>query len=341
MDMEQVSPDKVQQEYRDTGEAKVTAQPTSRIPTIAFLPPPALYNSVIKMGEHKAETPWWKTLLLGILAGVYVSFAGALSYTVGGEVNDIRRANPGVQKLLFGAFGVPFGLALIIICGADLFTANTCFMTAAYFEGKVKSWHLVKNWVAAFLGNLAGALFIVWLVDRTLLFREESQDPSFSGQGYAQETAVERTSAPWGAMVVRGVLANWLMSLAYLQAMAAQDIIGRIVGVYLPSLAFEAIELNHVVVDMFLVPFGMKNGAPVSVGQYIWRNMIPVAIGNTIAGCFFVALPYSILFGSLGEKVEEWAGRAKHGDILSRRPKKEQAQDGVAHEGSRDGAQQA
>ena len=35
--------------------------------------------------------------------------------------------------------------------------------------------------VAAFLGNLAGALFIVWLVDRTLLFREESQDPSFSG----------------------------------------------------------------------------------------------------------------------------------------------------------------
>lgn len=37
--------------------------------------------------------------------------------------------------------------------------------------------------VAAFLGNLAGALFIVWLVDRTLLFREESQDPSFSGTG--------------------------------------------------------------------------------------------------------------------------------------------------------------
>ena len=31
------------------------------------------------------------------------------------------------------------------------------------------------------------------------------------------------------------------MSLAYLQAMAAQDIIGRIIGVYLPALAFEAI----------------------------------------------------------------------------------------------------
>ena len=32
------------------------------------------------------------------------------------------------------------------------------------------------------------------------------------------------------------------------------------------------------------VPFGMKSGAPVSVGLYISRNMIPVAIGNTISG---------------------------------------------------------
>ena len=31
------------------------------------------------------------------------------------------------------------------------------------------------------------------------------------------------------------------MSLAYLQAMAAQDIVGRIIGIYLPALAFEAI----------------------------------------------------------------------------------------------------
>ena len=70
----------------------VTPQPTSRIPTIAFLPPPALYNCVasqpvkafsralimstsascgaalhvlntpmfmqVKMGQHKAATPW-------------------------------------------------------------------------------------------------------------------------------------------------------------------------------------------------------------------------------------------------------------------------------------------
>ena len=31
----------------------------------------------------------WKTFLLGILAGVYIAFSGALSYTIAGEVNDV------------------------------------------------------------------------------------------------------------------------------------------------------------------------------------------------------------------------------------------------------------
>ena len=47
---------------------------------------------------------------------------------------QMRTQNPGVQKLLFGAFGLPFGLALIVICGADLYTANTAFLPAALYE---------------------------------------------------------------------------------------------------------------------------------------------------------------------------------------------------------------
>ena len=41
---------------------------------------------------------------------------------------------------------------------------------------------------------------------------------------------------------------------------------------------------DHVIANMFLVPFGMKLGSGVSVGTYIWRSMIPVYIGNTLSG---------------------------------------------------------
>ena len=47
---------------------------------------------------------------------------------------QIKQENPGAQKLLYGAFGLPFGLALIVICGGELFTANAAMLPAAIFE---------------------------------------------------------------------------------------------------------------------------------------------------------------------------------------------------------------
>ena len=47
---------------------------------------------------------------------------------------QIKQSDPGAQKLLYGAFGLPFGLALIIICGGELYTGNAAFLPAAVFE---------------------------------------------------------------------------------------------------------------------------------------------------------------------------------------------------------------
>ena len=47
---------------------------------------------------------------------------------------QIKASDPGAQKLLDGAFGLPFGLALIVICGGELFTANAAMLPAAIFE---------------------------------------------------------------------------------------------------------------------------------------------------------------------------------------------------------------
>jgi len=40
----------------------------------------------------------------------------------------------GVQKLLLGLFGLPTGLAMVVIAGGELFTGNTAFLTAATIE---------------------------------------------------------------------------------------------------------------------------------------------------------------------------------------------------------------
>jgi len=40
----------------------------------------------------------------------------------------------GVQKLLLGLFGLPTGLAMVVIAGGELFTGNTAFLSAAAIE---------------------------------------------------------------------------------------------------------------------------------------------------------------------------------------------------------------
>lgn len=59
----------------------------------------------------------------------------------------------------------------------------------------------------SFFGNLAGSLFIVWLVDETLLF----QTGPLAGVANAKAVAVAKTSASFGTTVVRGLLCNWLV----------------------------------------------------------------------------------------------------------------------------------
>lgn len=62
------------------------------------------------------------------------------------------QANPGLQKLLMAAFGLQYGFMMVIICGAELFTGNTAYMTTAFWEGKATGSQLLKNWFFSYIG---------------------------------------------------------------------------------------------------------------------------------------------------------------------------------------------
>lgn len=53
------------------------------------------------------------------------------------------------------------GLLLIVICGADLYTGNTCSLFTANIEGKANLWHDIKHLFSAYFWNLVGALIII------------------------------------------------------------------------------------------------------------------------------------------------------------------------------------
>jgi formate/nitrite transporter FocA (FNT family) len=59
--------------------------------------------------------------------------------------------------------GLPTGLIMTLVTGAELFTGNTALVTGALMEGKIKKKDLAKNWVASYIGNFVGSVLLAWL----------------------------------------------------------------------------------------------------------------------------------------------------------------------------------
>lgn len=105
--------------------------------------------------------------------------------------------------------------------------------------------------------------------------------------------------------MTRGMLCNWLVCIAVWQANAANTLGGKAIGVWLPISAFVSMGLEHCVANMFMIPCGMSLGANVTTYEFLVNNLIPVTIGNTIAGATFVGTAYSLAYGSLGKRASK------------------------------------
>merc|ERR1719460_2584894 len=91
--------------------------------------------------------------VLGILAGAQIGFGAFLMLSVGAACPGLLETNPGLQKIVLGAFGLPFGLLMVVLSGTELSTGNYAILTVALLEGRATLGQLVKNWAWSFGGN--------------------------------------------------------------------------------------------------------------------------------------------------------------------------------------------
>ncbi|KXZ49556.1 hypothetical protein GPECTOR_20g410 [Gonium pectorale] len=267
------------------------AAPPEAPPPPGVLPPLAAYNNVVNTGAAKAGMPVWKTFLMGTMAGIYISFGGFLAVTTATMCAGLGVTSPILTRMLMGAL-FPFGLLITLVCGAELYTGNTAFVAAAVMEKKASVKDLLKNWTFSYLGNLVGSLAMVGLVAATGLLATSAVPANM---------AVAKTSLTFGQALVRGLLCNWLVVSAVWMASAATSLSGKMLAAYLPVMAFIALGLEHSVANMFFCSLGIVQGAPVSVADFVVRNLVPVTLGNTLAGCVCMAGAYALCFGAAGK----------------------------------------
>ncbi|WP_407423465.1 formate/nitrite transporter family protein [Methanobrevibacter sp.] len=226
-------------------------------------------------------------ILLSFLAGAYIAFGGLLAEIA--SAGMLAAGAPvGLEKFVFGAV-FPVGLIIVVLAGSELFTGNVMFMTIGVLDGSASVGGLAKNWVLSWIFNFVGALFVAFVL--AYMGGLFPADSAFATKATA--VAAAKVKMPFAQAFIKAIGCNWLVCLAVWLANASDDIIGKIVGIWFPIMAFVTIGFEHSVANMFFIPLGMFLGAEgVNWGSMIINNLIPVTLGNIVGGAVFVACIY-------------------------------------------------
>jgi formate transporter len=214
----------------------------------------------------------------------------------------------GIVRLLAG-LTFCLGLILVVVGGAELFTGNA-LIVMAWASGKLSAARVLRNWIIVFAGNLAGsvATAIVVFVSGQYLFG--------GGSVGAAALAIGRSKVELGFVqaVALGMLCNALVCLAVWLTLSARSTTDRVVAILFPISAFVAAGFEHSVANMYFIPIALlikDFGAAelwIAIGQsrehfasltwaaFVFRNLLPVTIGNMFGGAGMVGAVYWFVY---------------------------------------------
>lgn len=261
--------------------------------------PMEIVEGFVGEGVKKATTSTMKTIVLGIMAGMFIAF-GACTSNVAAHLIQ----NTGVAKMAAGAI-FPVGLMMIVFIGGELFTGD-CLMLIGCMHKKYKVLKMIEKLIVVFFSNLIGALIVVLLA-----YYCGQWELSGSALGaYTIKVALGKANLSFGKALCSGVLCNLAVCLAVLMGYAAKDIVGKVWAIFFPIFAFVVGGFEHCVANMYYIPAGIlaaRNDAYRQAAMELYgiseqaltnldvahmvTNLIPVTIGNIIGGMVLVALP--------------------------------------------------
>ena len=257
--------------------------------TDAYLTPAQMAESYAAAGVAKTKRSAGQLFVLGILAGVLIAFGCAATNTAVYGITDTWTART-VCALLF-----PFGLGMVIVTGAELFTGN-CLISISLLDGRCTLTGMLRNWIIVYAGNLAGSL----LVAAGCAFSGQLNYSSGQLAVYTMRLAAGKCALSFPNAFVLGILCNVLVCLAVLMASSGKDNASRLLGAYLPICFFVLAGFEHSIANMYYIGAGlMAKSIPayaelalasgldlsaLTVPGFLFGNLLPVTAGNIVGG---------------------------------------------------------
>ncbi|MDE6015830.1 MAG: formate/nitrite transporter family protein [Acetatifactor sp.] len=243
-------------------------------------------------GAAKTRISIMKTFTLAVFAGIFIAFGA-----YGSQVAAFNAGSESFGKFL-SALVFPVGLLMVIMAGAELFTGNSLIIISV-LNKKTTIKRLFRNWGIVYLGNFAGSVLVAFLLTYSHAYSV------FDGR-LAQvvvTTAQNKVLLSFQDAFLRGILCNILVCLSVWVSFAAEDVAGKILGLYLPIMLFVVSGYEHCVANMYFIPAGMLVSAEygISADSLTWsgfltNNLLPVTLGNILGGACIVGAGYFYIY---------------------------------------------
>lgn len=271
-----------------------------------FFSPAELTANYAAAGKKKTLLPAGTIFLLGILAGALIALAGVGAATAAHNI-----ALAGIARLVNGVI-FPFGLIMVVLLGAELFTGN-CLIVISVLDRQATIAGMLRNWLLAYGGNFVGSVLVAAGCAYFGQF-------NYSDAGLAVATvkcAVGKCTLPFGNAFVMGIFCNLLVCIAVLLAFSAKDVPGKILGIFAPVCLFVLCGFEHSVANMYYIPAGLfaldvpayaaaitasVDTAALTWGNFFLRNLLPVTLGNIVGGAGIGAAMWYTYLRKSGKK---------------------------------------
>ncbi len=225
---------------------------------------PDYQQEIIRIKISRAEIRPKQTIVLGIVAGIFIAMGGLLM-SLGVKCGF----NPVVNGLLFSS-----GLFQVVFSGAELFTGN-CMISGLLPNAKPTKL-LVNNYISNMLGAITlFAIVVSCRIDWSTL----------------ADIAAAKCNQPGLVIFMKGAACNILVCLAVYLAVyldRTHSALERFMLVIFPVTLFVACGFEHSVANMFFLPFGILDGQ-IDIIQAICQLGLATA-GNVVGGIFIGSL---------------------------------------------------
>lgn len=264
--------------------------------------PPEMARRAEQIGVKKAQADWATTFVLAVLAGAFIALGALFATTTLTGGTDLPY---GVARLLAG-LTFSLGLILVIVAGAELFTGNN-LIVMAWADRRVSGAQLLRNWSIVYAGNFVGAI-----ATAALVYAARQYEFDHGGVGTTALTiAAGKTSLGFIQAIALGALCNALVCLAVWLCYSARTTTDKILAIVPPIAAFVAAGFEHSVANMYFISYGLfvkEDGAFVHSTPgvpdlahltwtgFLWRNLVPVTIGNILGGALMVGAIYWFVY---------------------------------------------